>query len=101
KGCEPDFRAVRSCTFFRGSNRTTRNDMVHFSCFPAVSGATVVAIKVTMPSTRAANDAHSVLPCIDKERDNGGFAKSFGGFQPVQTLNKHEARTVRPDQDRR
>jgi hypothetical protein len=24
-----------------------------------------------------------VLPCIDKERDNGLFAKSFGCFQPV------------------
>src|SRR5262245_33382333 len=40
---------------------------------------------------------HSVLPCIDKERDNGLFAKSFGGFQPVQTLNKYEARAVCPD----
>jgi hypothetical protein len=37
-----------------------------------------------------------VLPCIDKERDNGLFAKSFGGFQPVQTFDKYETRAVRP-----
>jgi len=37
-----------------------------------------------------------VLPCIDKERNNGLFAKRFGGFQAVQTLNKHEARAISP-----
>src|SRR5690242_8988477 len=54
-------------------------------------------------SARAANGgaSHSVLPCINKECDDGLFTKSFGSFQPVQTLNKHKARTVRPDQDRR
>ena len=41
-------------------------------------------------------EGYSVLPCIDKERDNGLFAKRFGGFQAVQTLNKHEARAIRP-----
>jgi hypothetical protein len=37
-----------------------------------------------------------VLPRIDEEGDDCLFAKSFGGFQPVQTLNKHEAHAVRP-----
>jgi hypothetical protein len=36
-----------------------------------------------------------VLPRIDEEGDDGLFAKSFGGFQAVQTLNKHEARAGR------
>ena len=36
--------------------------------------------------------APPVFPCIDKERDNGLFAKSFGCFQPVQTFDKYEAR---------
>ena len=40
--------------------------------------------------------APPVFPCIDKERDNGLFAKSFGCFQPVQTFDKYEARAVRP-----
>ena len=39
---------------------------------------------------------HSVLPRIDKERNDGLLAKRLGGLQPVQTLNKHEARAVRP-----
>ena len=43
----------------------------------------------------------SVLPRIHKEGDDGFFAKRLGGLQPVQTLNKYEARAVRPDQDRR
>ncbi len=38
-----------------------------------------------------------MLPRIDKERDNGLFAKSFGCFQPVQTLDKYEAPAVRPN----
>ena len=29
-----------------------------------------------------------VLPRIDKEGDDGLFAKRLGGLQPVQTLNK-------------
>jgi hypothetical protein len=37
-----------------------------------------------------------VLPRIDKKRNDGLFAKSFGGLQPVQTLNKYEARAVWP-----
>ena len=37
-----------------------------------------------------------MLPRIDKKRDDGLFAKSFGGLQPVQTLNKYEARAVWP-----
>ena len=41
-------------------------------------------------------EGYSVLPCIDKERDNGLFAKSFGCLQPVQTFDKYEARAVRP-----
>jgi hypothetical protein len=28
-----------------------------------------------------------VPPCIDKECGDSLFAKSFGGLQPVQTLN--------------
>ena len=36
--------------------------------------------------------APPVFPCIDKERDNGLFAKSFGCFQPVRTFDKYEAR---------
>jgi hypothetical protein len=46
-----------------------------------------------------APQGYSVLPCIDKERDNGLFAKSFGCFQSVQTFDKYEARAVRPNQD--
>jgi hypothetical protein len=42
-----------------------------------------------------------VFPRIDKEGDDGLFAKRFGGLEPVQTLNKYEARAVGPDQDRR
>ena len=42
-----------------------------------------------------------MLPCIDKEGDNGLFAKRLGGLQPVQTFDEHEARAVRPDEDRR
>ena len=41
------------------------------------------------------------LRCIDKECGDSLFAKSFGGLQPVQTLNKYEARAVRPHSDRR
>jgi hypothetical protein len=37
-----------------------------------------------------------VLPCIDKEGDDGLSAKRFGGLWPVQTPNKHEAPAVRP-----
>ena len=37
-----------------------------------------------------------MLPRIDKEGDDGFFAKRLGGLQLVQTLNKHEARAVRP-----
>jgi hypothetical protein len=33
-----------------------------------------------------------MLPRIDKEGDNSLFAERLGGFQPVQTFNKHEAR---------
>jgi hypothetical protein len=36
------------------------------------------------------------LPWIDKEGDDGLLAERFGGLQPVQTLNKHEARAVGP-----
>jgi len=42
-----------------------------------------------------------VLPCIDKEGDNGLFAERLGGLQSVQTLDKYEARPVRPNKDRR
>ena len=42
-----------------------------------------------------------MLPRIHKEGDDGFFAKRLGGLQPVQTLNKDEARAVRPYQDRR
>jgi len=38
----------------------------------------------------------SVLPRIHKEGDDGFFAKRLGGLQPVQTLNKYEARAVHP-----
>jgi hypothetical protein len=37
---------------------------------------------------------HSVLPRIDKEGDDGLFAKRLGGLQPVQTFDEHEARAV-------
>ena len=30
---------------------------------------------------------HSMLPRIDKKRDDGLFPKRLGGLQPVQTLN--------------
>ena len=42
-----------------------------------------------------------MLPRIDKERDDGLFAKRLGGLQPMQTLNEYEARPVRPNKDRR
>ena len=42
-----------------------------------------------------------MLPCIDKEGDNGLFAERLGGLQSVQTLHKYEARPVRPNKDRR
>ena len=42
-----------------------------------------------------------MLPCIDKEGDNGLFAERLGGFQPMQALNEHETSAVRPYQDRR
>ena len=45
-------------------------------------------------SARAAL-GRSVLPRIDKERDDGLFAKRLGGLQPVQTLDEYEARAVR------
>jgi hypothetical protein len=44
---------------------------------------------------------HSVLWRIDKEADDGLFAKRLSGLQPVQTLNEYEARAVHPYQDRR
>ena len=37
-----------------------------------------------------------MLPCIDKEGDDGLFAKRLGGLQPVQTFDEHEARAVWP-----
>jgi hypothetical protein len=37
-----------------------------------------------------------VLSSVDKEGGDSLFAKSFGGLQPVQTLNKYEARAVWP-----
>jgi hypothetical protein len=37
-----------------------------------------------------------VLRRIDKEADDGLFAKRLGSLQPVQTLNEYEARAVRP-----
>jgi hypothetical protein len=42
-----------------------------------------------------------VPPRIDKEGDDGLFAKRFGGPQPVQTLYKYKARAIRPYADRR
>src|ERR1700692_2492057 len=44
---------------------------------------------------------YSVLSCIDKEADDGFFAKRLGGLQPMQAFNEHEAPAVRPYQDRR
>ena len=44
--------------------------------------------------------SQSVLPRIDKEADDGRFAKRLSGLQPVQTLNEHEAGAVHPYQDR-
>ena len=38
----------------------------------------------------------SVLRRIDKEADDGLFAKRLGSLQPVQTLNEYEARPVSP-----
>ena len=72
------------------------------ACFTTPSGLGVVASGAPsrpLDVSGTANGAagYSVLPRIDKERDNGLFAKRFGGFQAVQTLNKHEAHAVRPD----
>ena len=72
------------------------------ACFTTPSGLGVVAFRapsrpLDVSGTANGDAGYSVLPCIDKERDNGLFAKSFGCFQPVQTLNKHEAHAVRPD----
>ena len=41
------------------------------------------------------------LPCIDKEGDNGLFAKRFGRLQPMQTLYKYKARAIHPYSNRR
>jgi hypothetical protein len=38
--------------------------------------------------------SQSVLPRIDKEPDDGRFAKRLSGLQPVQTLNEYEAGAV-------
>ena len=35
--------------------------------------------------------SQSVLPRVDKEADDGRFAKRLSGLQPVQTLNEYEA----------
>ena len=40
--------------------------------------------------------SQSVLPRIDKEADDGRFAKRLSGLQPVQTLNEYEAGAVHP-----
>jgi hypothetical protein len=48
-------------------------------------------------SARANEGARpSVLWRIDKDADDGLFAKRLGSLQPVQTLNEYEARAVRP-----
>ena len=40
--------------------------------------------------------SQSVLPRIDKEADDGRFAKRLSGLQPVQTFNQYEAGAVHP-----
>jgi hypothetical protein len=44
---------------------------------------------------------HSVFPCGNQKAHDSFFAERLGGLQPVQTLNQHKARAVRPHQDRR
>jgi hypothetical protein len=41
-------------------------------------------------------DHYSVLRRINKEADDGLFAKRLGRLQPVQALNEYEARAVSP-----
>jgi hypothetical protein len=45
--------------------------------------------------------ASLVFSGLDEETENGFFTERFGGFQPMQTFNKHESSAVRPYLDRR
>src|SRR5208282_4794868 len=45
-------------------------------------------------------NAPSVLARVDAKADDGLLAERLGGLQPVQPLDQHEARAVRPYQDR-
>jgi len=46
------------------------------------------------------SNAPSVLARVDTKADDGFLAERLGGLQPVQPLDQHEARAVRPYQDR-
>ena len=87
-----------SCS--RCSRRRARNSSPRIGCVLGVPCLTLrtctLAVrnpaKQHLPQTSA---RHSMLPRIDKKRDDGLFAKRLGGLQPVQTLNEYEARAVR------
>ena len=55
----------------------------------AAMWARLLDLRIKAPS-------QSVLPRIDKEADDGRFAKRLSGLQPVQTLNEYEAGAVHP-----
>ena len=79
-----------------GSKRSTPTTISGGPSSPlSRSGCTACVPIAACPRERRA-PGHSVLPRIDKECDDGFFAKRLGGLQPVQTLNKHETRAVRP-----
>ena len=48
------------------------------------------------PRERMKAPSRSVLPCIDKEADDGLFAERLGGLEAMQTLDEYEAGAVHP-----
>ena len=68
--------------------------MLNYRADPALApwssgghGTRLLDLRMKAPS-------QSVLPRIDKEADDGRFAKRLSGLQPVQTLNEYEAGAV-------
>jgi hypothetical protein len=70
-----------------GGNRPIRREQ--YAIGYNALGAKSWCLRMNAPS-------QSVLPRIDKEADDGRFAKRLSGLQPVQTLNEYEAGAVHP-----
>ena len=85
----------------RRSRRKARNSSPMIGCVLGVPCLTLRTRRVAVRNPAKQHTCHrlrprhSMLPRIDKKRDDGLFAKRLGGLQPVQTLNKYEARAVR------